>query len=115
MENIYVGFWAALIIYTLYLLIIILNKRRLNNYVNNSKECTLIKRRFKINFDKVNHKLVANLFAIDNALIIGFTFAVILYIDNLILKLLAAFLIFTVLVIITYLMIGKFIKGKEAK
>lgn len=115
MENLGVGFLTSAIVYALYLFVIILNKRRLTNYVNNSKECTLIKKKFKINFSKVNHKLVANLFALDNALIIGLTFAVVLYIDNIILKLLAAFLIFTILVIITYLMIGKFIKGKEAK
>jgi|GEM_PF-3553967 len=115
MENIYIGLGLIIFIYLLYFLIIINNKRRLSKYIRTSKETVLIGSRYKINFDKVNHKLVANLFAITNAVIMGITYIIVMMIDNIILKLLVAFLVFVFLIVISYLNIGKYIKKKEAK
>ena len=115
MENIYIGLGIMVVIYLLYFLIIINNKRRLNKYIRTSKETVLIGARYKVNFDKVNHKLVANLFALTNAIIMGITYIVVMMVDNLILKLLVAFLVFVFLIVISYLNIGKYIKKKEAK
>ena len=115
MEKVLYGLGCSVFIYLLYLLLIISNERRLNKFINKGKECQLIKGRFKINFDKVDKKMVANLFAIDNALILGITFSIVLFVKNFILKLLFAFLIFTFLITFTYLQIGKFVKNKEVK
>ncbi len=115
MEKILFAFITAIVIYLLYLVLIVNNERRLNKYINKSKECQLIKGRYKINFDKVNKKKVAHLFALSNSLIIGVTFSIILFVDNFILKLLCAFLIFTFLILFTYLYIGKYVKSKEEK
>ncbi len=113
MENVYIGLGVMVFIYLLYFLIIINNKRRLSKYIRTSKETVLIGSRYKINFDKVNHKLVANLFAIANAVIMGLTYIIVMMIDNIILKLLVAFLVFVFLIVICYLNIGKYIKKKE--
>ena len=115
MNNILVCIITSVIVYLLYLFIIINNKRRLKKYITKGKECTLIKGRYKIDFDKVNHKLVANLFAIDNSIIIGVTLFILVDVKNFILKLLFGFLIFTFLILITYLQIGKYVKSKEEK
>lgn len=113
MENVYIGLGVMMFIYLLYFLIIINNKRRLSKYIRTSKETVLIGSRYKVNFDKVNHKLVANLFAIANAVIMGLTYIIVMMIDNIILKLLVAFLVFVFLIVICYLNIGKYIKKKE--
>lgn len=115
MENIYIGLGLMLVIYLLYFSIIINNKRRLSKYIRTSKETVLIGARYKVNFDKVDHKLVANLFAVTNAVIMGITYIIVMMIDNIILKLLVAFLVFVFLIVIAYLNIGKYIKKKEAK
>ncbi len=116
MDNVYIGLGIVVVIYLLYFLIIINNKRRLIKYIKNSKETVLIKNRYKINFDKVNHKLVANLFALTNGIIIGLTYTVVMQFNyNIILKLLIAFILFMFLIVISYLNIGKYIKKKEAR
>lgn len=115
MENIYIGITILLIIYVLYYLLIISNDRRLKKFINKSRETTLVGSRFKINYSKVDNKMVAKLFAINNASIISLTYIIVMYIDNIVLKLLSAFLIFTVLIVISYLKIGKYIKKKEVK
>ncbi len=116
MDNVYIGLGIMVVIYFLYFLIIINNKRRLNKYIKNSKETVLIRNRYKINFDKVNHKLVANLFAFTNSIIIGLTYAVVMVLNyNIILKLLIAFILFMFLIIVSYLNIGKYIKKKEER
>ncbi len=115
MEDVYIGLEIMVVIYALYFLLIITNKRRLSKYIKTSKETVLIGARYKVNFDKVSHKLVANLFAIANAVIMGTTYIIVMMVDNLILKLLVAFLVFVFLIVISYLNIGKYIKKKEAK
>jgi hypothetical protein len=115
MGEVYFGLFIIVVVYLLYFILIISNKRRLNSYIKKSKETVLIGARYKINFDKVNHKLVANIFAITNASIIGITFMIIATIHNIILKLLVAFLVATSLIVVSYLKIGKYIKGKEGK
>lgn len=115
MQNIYIGLGIMVFIYLLYFSLIINNKRRLDKYIKNSKETILIKARYKIDFDKVNHKLVVNLFAITNACIIGITYMIVMLIDNFIIKFLVAFLAFMFLIVVLYLNIGKYIKKREAK
>lgn len=116
MDNVYIGLGIMVTIYLLYFIIIINNKRRLNKYIKNSKETILIRNRYKINHDKVSHKLVANLFALTNGFIIGLTYTVVMEFNfNIILKLLLAFILFTFLIVISYLNIGKYIKKKEAR
>lgn len=115
MDNVYIGLGVMAVIYLLYFILIISNKRRLGKYIKTSKEVVLIKARYKIDFDKVNHKLVANLFALTNSIILGVTYIIVMTIDNFILKLLVAFLVFMFSLIISYLQIGKYIKKKEVK
>ena len=115
MENIYIGLGIVIFVYLLYLMIIISNKRRLEKFVNNSRETNLLKHKYKIDYDKVNHKFVVNLIAISNGLIIGLTFVIVMLVKNNILKFILAFIVFTILMILIYTLIGKFIKRKEVE
>lgn len=115
MNDVYIGIGVMIIIYLLYFVLIISNKRRLSKYISNSKETNLIKARYKIDFNKVNHKLVANLFAINNSIIIGITYMLIMLINNFLVKLLIAFIVFIVLLVVSYMQIGKYIKRREVK
>lgn len=115
MENIYIGFGIMILIYLLYLLIIISNERRLEKYINNSRETNLLKHKYKIKYDKVNHKFVVKLIALANSFIIGLTFIIVMLIKGRLIKFVIAFVIFVILIILSYSLIGKIIKRKEEK
>lgn len=113
MIDIYIGIGIFLLVYMSYLSIIILNKKRLSRYILKSQETTIIKNRYKLNYDKINHKLVANLFAVTNGLILGFSYVLISIIKNIILKFLITLLFLIVVVTLFYLLIGIYLKKKQ--
>ena len=115
MDNVIIGISLSAVIYLVYLFVIILNKKRLNKYINSGKETTMIKHRYKIDYNMLSYKLVSNLFAVSNALILGITYIIISFIPTFILKLVLALILLIVLLSVTYLNIGKYLKRKEGK
>ena len=111
--DIYIGIGIFVFVYLCYLLFIILNKKKLKKYINKSREVNMIKKRFNLNLDKINHRLVANLFALTNGFILCVSYIAVSLINNIIIKLLVTLLIMVILVYILYIMIGKYLKGKE--
>ncbi|HPF82983.1 MAG TPA: hypothetical protein PLV83_02285 [Bacilli bacterium] len=113
MIDIYIGIGIFLITYLCYLLIIINSKKRLIKYIENSKETNMIKKRYNINYKKLNHKMVANIFGLSNGLILCVTYIIMSLIKGVILKFVIALFVMMFLVVIVYLQIGKFLKKKE--
>ena len=115
MIDVYVGIGIFVLVYLCYLLFIILNKKKLKKYIGKSKEVLIIKRKYDINFDKINPKLVANLFGLTNGFIIGFVYIMMSLIDSFIVKLIISLGVFIIMTLMAYTMIGKYLKGKEEK
>lgn len=114
MDYLIVFFSCFLVIYLLYLLFIVLRKKGLEKF-KTSKQLEYFKIKFNLNIDKINFKSFANTVSFTNAFIIAFVVTVIDGIDNLILKLLAGFVILLPLMYFLYLFIGKYYKKKEGK
>ena len=113
MKEILYGLIVSIFMYFTYYLVIIKKPIRLKRYINNSRETKMIKDRYKLNYDKLNHKMVANYFALANSLMIGVAFFVVSFVKNYVLKLLVAFVTLSFLTIFLYLQIGKIFKKKE--
>lgn len=113
MKDLLYGLLVSIIVYLIYYMVIIKKEKRLERFIKMSRETKMIQGRFKLDYDKLNHKMVANYFAIANSLMIGLLFFIVTYINNYILKLVVAFIAFSFLTIILYLQIGKTLKKKE--
>ena len=111
--DIYVSIIIFIVINLSYL-VIILNERNLKKYIKNSKETNIIKNKYKIDYDKLNHKKVAFIFGLSNSFIISITYLLLVLIDNLILKLLCALVVIVIVSLFIYNMIGNyFVKGMK--
>lgn len=101
------------VIFVLYLLTVILNKRKLAKFPQSNQALLLINR-FKLKIDKDNVKEFALKIAGANSFIIATALVVIEFINNFILKLLVATLIMIPLIIVLYYLVAKSMK-KEGK
>ncbi|MEG0266646.1 MAG: hypothetical protein RR659_03250 [Bacilli bacterium] len=113
MENLIYSIIISLVVYIIYYVIIIRKPKRLEKFIKNSRETNIIKTRFNLNYDLLDHKMIANYFAISNSFMIGLIFFIVMFVKNYVLKLLIAFISFTTLIVIIYLNIGKILKRKE--
>ena len=115
MLDIVIGIIIFTLVYLCYLLIIILNKKRLNKYITKGRETNLIKKKYNLDYDKINHKLIAHVFGLSNGLVLSMVYMVMVLVDNVILKFLLALICMVILLLVSYTLIGKFLKGKEVK
>ena len=113
MVDVYIGIGIFVFVYVCYLLFIILSKKKLTKYINKSRETNMIKTKYNLNYDKINHKLVANLFGLTNGFVLGLTYIIMTLISNVILKFLLSLIFMTIIIVILYMLIGKYLKGKE--
>jgi hypothetical protein len=113
MTNLVYALVFSIIVYLIYFFLIINNPKKLKKYIENGRETRIIKTRYNLDYNKLNHKMVANYFAIANSFMIGLLFLIVININNFILKILIAFIVFTFLTVILYLQIGKKLKQKE--
>lgn len=113
MVDVYIGIGIFVFVYLCYLLLIILNKKKLNKYINKSRETNMIKMRYNLDYDKISHKLVANIFGLTNGFILGLTYIIMTLISNVILKFLLSLIFMTIIIVILYMFIGKYLKKKE--
>ena len=113
--NILVAFVIVfLIVYLFYLFFIILRKKKVIK-IKNASEVLLIKKKYKLKLDKISDKALANIIALSNAFIIAVTFCIIEFVDNYILKIMVAFVVLIILILVIYTTIGKILKKKEGK
>ena len=95
-----------LVVYLLYLCTVILNKKKLKKFPKSNQVIFFVKK-YGIKVDNSNSKELANLIALTNSLIISITITVIELIPNFILKILVAFPIILILILVLYDIIGK--------
>lgn len=114
MELVLSFFIVFVVVYLFYFLFVIFKKKKISN-IKNSTEALFLQKRYKINYDKINIKVLANLVALTNSFIIATTFVIIEFIDNIILKLMVAFVVLIILILGMYSLLGKYLKKKEGK
>ena len=95
-----------LIVYLLYLLTVILNKKKLEKFKKSNQTLYFVKK-YKIKVDNDNVKLLAHLVAISNAFIMSTAITIVELVPNFILKILVAFLVIMPLILISYHVVGK--------
>lgn len=103
-----------IIVYLVYFLFVICRKKKLEK-VKQSTEMLFLKKRFKLNLEKINVKFLAHFIALINAFIIAVTFVVVELFDNIIIKLMVAFVVLIILILLIYSLFGKILKKKEGK
>ena len=106
MTDIYVSITVFVIINLCYL-VIILSKRNLKKYISKSKEVNMIKRKYDLDLDKINHKKLAFTLGLCNSLIISITYYTFIFIKNILLRLGLSFILLIILSLIVYTLIGK--------
>lgn len=99
------------IVYLLYFLLVINNKKKLAKY-RNSTEVKFLENKYKVNIKKIEIKTLANIMALVNAFIIATTVSIIGIVDNMFLKLLVAFVVLIPLILIMYSIIGRLLVKK---
>lgn len=114
MTDIYVSIIVFVIINLCYL-VIILNKRNLKKYINKSREVNIIKRKYDLDLNKINHKKLAFTLGISNAFIISITYYTFIFIKNVILRLGLSFVLLIILSLIVYTLIGKYYRKEMNK
>ena len=115
MINIICGLLFAFLVYLTYLFVIIKNPRSLKKFIFEGRETNMLKGRFKLDYNKLDHKMVANYFAITNSCMIGLIFILVINIPNFVLKILVSFFTLLILTIVSYLKIGEILTKKEGK
>lgn len=114
MDYLFTFVFCFLVIYLLYLLFIVLRKKGLEKF-KTSKQLEYFKIKFNLDMNKINFKKFANTISLTNAFMIASVVTIIDGIDNLILKLLAGFVILLPLMYFLYLFIGRYYKKKEGR
>ena len=115
MQNFVLSLFAFIIIYLLYLLTVILRKKKLEKFKNNTyvKYLEMV---YHIDINKVDIKKLANTIALTNSFIVSLTMYLVSITESLFLKLLLAVAIFIPLQLLFYHLIGKkYQKGSRRK
>ena len=115
MENLYLFLMFFIIIYLLYLVTVVLNKKKLNNFLD-TQQCQIIVKLGHLNTKKLNIKSLANTIALVNSFMISITTVFLVKLDMFyLLKLLIALVILIPLVLGLYKLVSLIYKKKEGK
>lgn len=110
MKEIILWFIIYVIVYLFYLFFVILRKKKLELFSNNTCYKYLVK---VYHLNETNLKKMAHIIALANAFIIATTFIVIDFIENFYLKMLVALITLLLLQLLTYHIIGTLLKRRE--
>ena len=99
-------------IYLLYFFFVILRKKKLAKFKDNTYVKYLV-RRYKLDPKKLDTKKLAHLISFANAFIIATVFMIVISIDNYIIMLLVALVTLIPLLLIVYHIIGKILQKGE--
>ena len=114
MERLIVTLVIFVLMYVLYLMTVIGNKKKMENFEKSGQAAFIIKR-YCLDASKLDKKLFANLLAFTNSFILSITFFITDFLEDNILKWLTGFLILVPLIILGYHLIGIYFKKKEVK
>lgn len=112
MENLVMFLLAFLLVYLIYLVLVVFNKKGRKKLKTGIEAKFLIKI-YNVRVDKIDDKKFANTIALVNSLIVSIVFVVIdLFFKSAILQILLAFPILILLIILFYSILGKCYKRK---
>lgn len=114
MKLLYLGVGCFILIYVLYFITVIFNKKKMKTFLKTSQAKYFIIK-YKLDENKINPKSLANAIAISNSFIISVTLIVTEFVKNYFLKLLVGLVTLFPLIIIIYTIIGKIYKKKEGR
>ncbi|MDD3341246.1 MAG: hypothetical protein PHN72_03500 [Bacilli bacterium] len=114
MNEVYFALGAFISIYLLYLILIVLRKKGLDNF-ENSTEMLFLKKKYHIKVTAQNAKSLAHTVAVSNALVVSLTLLCVSMIDNLPLKIVVAMGVLVPMILVVYSLIGKIYQKKERK
>ena len=113
MEYVILFLVVFIVVFFLYLITVILNKRKLSSFHKSNQALILIKK-YDLKIDKDNKREFAIKIALVNSFVIAVTATIIEFVNNIFLKVLVAMVVMIPLMLIFYKLIGKSMK-KEGK
>ena len=105
MEEFILWFLCFIVVYLVYLILVINNKKKLIKY-GDSTEVKYLKNKFKINVEKMGIKKLAKVTCLANAFIISSAVSLVCLLDNIILMLILAVVILIPFIIVVYNIVG---------
>jgi hypothetical protein len=113
MSKFYLFLFVFIIIYLLYFITVICNKKK-KNRIFDTNQAKLIIRFSNLDVSSIDKNVFSYVLSLSNSFIVSFTFMVSEFFQNYIVKLFVSFIVLILLIIIIYKIIGLFYK-KEGK
>ena len=101
-----------IIIYLFYYIAVISKNKKLDKLME-GMEITYLKKRYNLKLKKANKKKLGGIIALTNSFIVSITILLVSMVKHHILKLMIAFIILVPLIIISYHIIGLYLKRSE--
>ena len=114
MSNIMMTVLIFFIVYSLYLVGVVWNKKKLE-HLNESPYVSFIIQKYQLDFSKINKKTFAHTICLTNSVIITITFFITDFISHYLFKFLVGFCLFIPLILLGYNRIGLYYQKKEVK
>ena len=102
---------AFLLIYLFYFLTVILQKKRYEKF-KKSNQFMYFVNKYKLDTTKINIKEFIYIISFTNSLIIAIAFIMTFLVENIILQLLIGLIVLIPLILVSYSLIGKYLKRK---
>lgn len=114
LEDIILFVFTFVLVYGVYALMILNSKKRLEAY-KSSVEIRLLENKYKVNIKKFEFKKLARTVLVVNTLDICITAALACLFSNWILQIVAGFFILLFMILISYSILGHYLKRQEGK
>lgn len=113
MEEVVLMLLAFAIVYFMYLILVVFNKKS-RKKLKKGIEAKFLKKVYKLDLNKINDKKFANSVALNNSIIIAITFYLTgLFFENMIFQMLLSFPLVILLIIVLYSITGRYYKKNE--
>ncbi len=114
MKQIIIFVTIFIVVYLFYLIFVISRKKSLNKW-KNGRELTLLKYRYKLNYDKINLKSLGQVISLSNAFIMASVVTLISIFNNFFIQMLVGFITLIPLILIFYHLIGTHYSKKSRR
>lgn len=105
---------SFIIIYLFYFITVILQKKRYEKFKSSNQVLFFVKR-YKLDVNKMNISKFIKIISFINSFIIALTFTIVININNYLLMLLIGFIILIPLMLLSYYIVGFYLKKEENK
>ena len=113
MEEVVSMLIAFVIVYLMYLVLVVFNKKS-RKKIKTGIEAKFLKKVYKINLNKISDKKFANSIALNNSIIIAVTFYFTgLFFENIVFQMLLSLPVLILLILVLYSLTGRYYKKHE--